>query len=451
MSTPASPDPIPAPATPSARRSTGAGEPAAPAAPNPAAPPPLERRRLTRLVIALGVSTVVSYGTLYYAIAVLWPPIGVDLGIGKAALFGVVSASLLVSGLSAPHVGRWIDGIGGWPVMVGGSVLAAVAMGVLAIAQGFGGYVLGWVLAGFAMSLTLYEAAFGTLARHAGAAYRRALTALTLIGGFASTVFWPLTAYLLDAFGWRGTFGVFAALHILVCVPLHAWAIPRRRAPRPALRASPAPGGGRDPGGQDAAALQPPPREPTPAPSPRVFAWLAAAFALLAFIMSSISLHLMSLLQARGLGLADAVLVGMAIGPMQVAGRLVDLLAAARLDALRAGYLAFVAIVLGTATLAAGGASIGAGLIFAALYGAGNGLQTIVKGMSVAVLFGRDQYATWLGRLGRWSQLMHAGAPFLVASLLDAGIDYERIAWLLLIAAAAALGCFRLALVSHAR
>lgn len=444
------------------------------AAPTTAAPP----GRLSRLVIALGTGTVFSYGTLYYAIAVLWPPIAADLGIGKSTLFGVVSASLLVNGLFAPRAGRWIDAHGGRRLMVGGAVVSAIAMLMLALAQGLAGYVAGWLVGGFAMSLTLYEAAFGTLAQHAGAAYRRALTALTLIGGFASTVFWPLSAWLLDAIGWRATFGVFAAMHLAICAPIYAWAIPPRRdnadddgkglsrtgptvaasgsTPEHAVQSSAgcapartAAGGEQAPRAVPAAAA---PAAPGRSPvSPRVFAWLSLAFAMLAFVMSAISTHLPAMLQARGLGLADAVLIGMAIGPMQVAGRIVDLVASARLDAFRTGYLAFASIVIGMALLVSGGPSVGAGILFAAFYGAGNGLQTIVKGMAVAELFGRDAYAGWLGRIGRWTLLTHAAAPFVVAALIGKGVDYARVPWLLLAASIVALVCFRIAIVSHRR
>lgn len=406
-------------------------------------------RRLRGLIVALGIAQIVSWGPLFYAIAVLWPAIAGELGLSKAFVFGIVSLSLFVNGVMAPAVGRFIDRRGGRVVMASGSVLAAVAMALLAGAAGPVQYVIGWVLGGAAMSMTLYDPAFATISQHSGAGHRRALTAITLFGGFASTVFWPLTAELQAMLGWRGVFAVYALLQLLVCLPLHALVIPSRNrhggnADHGPQAARPAPGVAsstpepRVPGHDEALW-----REPAIASSTRwMFRLLALSFALVAFNMSSVAMHLLAMLQARGLSLTDAVVVGSVIGPMQVAGRLVDIVLADRVSPLGLGRFAMVTMVLAMLLFVVLPAGLGTGVVFAALYGAGMGLQTIVKGLSVAELFGRERYGLWLGRLGRWVFTMHAAAPFAFAGLLASGVGYERAAWALLAVAVAATLCF---------
>jgi len=180
------------------------------------------------LVGALGIAQIVSWGSLYYAIGVLGPPMRDELGVSELFLFGSFTAGLLVCGAIAPAAGRAIDRLGGSRVLSVGSVAGTLGMGVLAMANGPVVVVLGWAIAGASMAATLYDPAFATLSQHAGDKYRRAVTALTLLGGFASTVFWPLSKVLLDAFGWRATFGIYSALQLAVCLPIHAFVIPAR-------------------------------------------------------------------------------------------------------------------------------------------------------------------------------------------------------------------------------
>ncbi|NDP42988.1 MAG: MFS transporter, partial [Aromatoleum sp.] len=176
---------------------------------------------LWRRVCALGVAQIVSWGTLFYTPAVLGTAMRMDLGVGDVALFGSFTAGLFLSGLVSPFVGRQIDARGGRSILAGGSMLGAAACAVLATAQGPSTLLAGWLLAGVAMAGCLYDPVFATLHQLAGARYRRSVTALTLFGGFASTVFWPLSQFLLDTVGWRTTFGVYAGLHLVLCLPLH--------------------------------------------------------------------------------------------------------------------------------------------------------------------------------------------------------------------------------------
>ncbi|MBK7793634.1 MAG: MFS transporter [Betaproteobacteria bacterium] len=283
---------------------------------------------LPRVVTALGSAQIVSWGTLFYTIAVLGPPMRAELGIGDVWLFGSFTAGLGLSGLLSPAVGRAIDARGGRQVLAAGSVLGALALATLAAAQGPWSMLAGWALAGVAMSAALYDPAFATLHQLAGASYRRSVTALTLFGGFASTVFWPLSQWLQETGGWRLAFAVYALLHLVVCLPLHLLVVPRT-GPRRRAEAT------------AAAAVQP----AAPAQG-RAFAWLATALALASFLGSALSAHLMGFLTASGLTMREAVLVGAVVGPMQVTGRIMELFFLRRLAPLAVGTLAFAVLAI---------------------------------------------------------------------------------------------------------
>ncbi|MEO8754216.1 MAG: MFS transporter, partial [Casimicrobiaceae bacterium] len=286
-------------------------------------------------------------------------------------------------------------------------LLGALACVVLATAQGPATLAAGWLLAGVAMAACLYDPAFATLHQMAGASYRRAVTAVTLFGGFASTVFWPLSQYLLDTVGWRETYGVYAALHLLLCLPLHWWSVPA----------------GRMPAGSAHAADAENKRQRQPAGA--VFAWLAAALSLAAFISSAVAAHLITLLTVTGLSARDAVLVGSLIGPMQVAGRIMEFSFSRHVRALSVGTLAFalMAIALWVLTQVHGIWIVA--LAFAIAYGWANGLMTIVRGTVPAELFGQRGYGALLGRLARPQFILKAIAPFALTLLFL--VDPQRV------------------------
>lgn len=392
--------------------------------------------RLRLLVVAIGVAQIVSWGPLFYAMAVLWPRVGEDLGQSRVTLFAVVSLALLVNGLLAPWGGRAIDRHGGRPVMALGSAIAGLGLAVVAVAPGLPVYALGWALGGAAMSMVLYDPAFATLSQHSGDAHRRAVTAVTLFGGLASTAFWPLTAWLLERYDWRGTFLVFAAMQWAICLPLHALAIPRLAR--------------RGAGPEEPAAAAVPAGAPAATDAQRrIFRWLALAFALHAFLMSAMAVNLMALLQARGLTLGEAVLVGALMGPMQVAGRLIDAFSGGRIPARPLGIGALAVISVALLLLVRASLSLPEALLIVGLYGAGNGLITIARGMNVAEIFGREHYGYWLGRIGRWVYTMWAVAPLALGLLLGAGLDDLGAAALFAGFAIAALACYWHA--THAR
>ncbi|PTD96524.1 MFS transporter [Pseudothauera lacus] len=389
-----------------------------------AAPVPPTRAVLIRIVVALGVVQIITWGILYYSIAVLAAPIAGDLLLSQSTVFAAFSAALAVSGLASPRVGRAIDSHGGRRVLTAGCVLGALAFALIATAAGPLTLFAGWALVGVANAACTYDAAFPALSQLAGSSYRKALTALTLFGGLASTVFWPL-AWMLEAHaGWRLTCFALAAILLLIAAPLCWFALPdARRTPA------------RDT-----------PDEHPPAPAPRAggaaFMWLAASFALGAFVVSAVGAHAVGALAASGLNPQTAILAASLIGPMQVIGRMLEFAAGARVSPLQVGKAAFIVSFAGMLMLWLAGLSPWLAFGFAACYGMANGVMTIVRGTVPGELFGRAAYGDTMGRLARPAFLAKAAAPLAIALLVADGSGYDTMGAVLAAITALALGAF---------
>jgi len=392
----------------------------------------LRHPHLWRAVCALGVAQIISWGTLFYTIAVLGGAMRRDLGVSDIFLFGSFTAGLFISGVASPRVGREIDARGGARVLAAGSILGAIATAALATAQGPWTMLAGWLLAGVAMSASLYDPAFATLHQLSGTSYRRAVTALTLFGGFASTVFWPLSQYLLDEFGWREAFGVYAGLHLFVCLPVHLLLVPSR----PAAHAAP-----------EMPAVLPQVRDGDRV----VFAWLAAALALAAFMGTAMAAHVIDLLTATGLTPRDAVLVGSLIGPMQVAGRVMEFAFGRNMRALAVGTLAFALMAASLAVFTQVRGVWIVALAFAMIYGWSNGVMTIVRGTVPAELFGPKGYGALLGRLARPQFILKSSAPLALTLLYTVDPDRTLTPYALLLVSVVALAAYRRAIAAAAR
>ena len=183
-----------------------------------------------RAVLVLGVTQILAWGAIFYPPVLTVPLIAAERGWSMTFAMGGFSLALLTAGLVSPRVGLLIDRYGGHRVMPVGSLLAALGLVGLVYADHPVTYLAVWMLLGAAIAASLYDPAFATLGRIFGAVARSPITALTLAGGFASTVSWPATHLLIEASGWRGTYLVYAALLALVAAPLHAFALPRTRA-----------------------------------------------------------------------------------------------------------------------------------------------------------------------------------------------------------------------------
>lgn len=363
--------------------------------------PPLQT---ARLIVALGITQVIGYGTLYYAFGVVVASLSADLGIGQPAAFAAFSAALVAGGLVAPAVGRAIDRFGARRVMAAGSVGAAVALAVLAQVGSLPALVAGLMLAEVVAAAILYDAAFAALAQGVGAARaRRAITLMTLIGGFASTVFWPITSALSDAVGWRDTWLIFAVLHLAVCLPLHL------TLPRPA------------PPGDGAAPIAPPFPPLPPERHPQAMVWLAIGFSLAGMVLSAVAAQWVPVLMALGLSRDAAVAAGVVMGPAQVAVRLVDLFFGVRRHPLSVAILSVGLLALSFALLMALPLGPVVAALFAFSFGMASGLTSIVRGTVPLALFGTRGFGARLGTLAGLRLMTGAAAPFLL-SLALAGL-----------------------------
>lgn len=357
---------------------------------------------IRRIVIALGVTQIIGYGTLYYSFAILAQAVADSFAVASATLYAVFSAGFLLSGFSAPWLGRQMDQRGAPKLMALGSMLSALGLGVLAAAPNLAVYAMAFCLLEVVGVLVLYSAAFSCLAQFDGLNARRSITHLTLIAGFASTIFWPLTGWMAEAIGWRATYAAFAAMHLAIALPLHLWLI----------RRSGGVAGGH--GKSDATRLPLSDRE-------RLIAFwcVATSFALSGALMSALNVHLVPVLQAMGLG-AAAYYTSMLMGPAQVAVRLSDALFWRGLHPTTVALISVSALCLSVTLLLSGLPAQIAGASFALVFGAGQGLSTIVSGTLPLALFGAAGFGARLGRLSAIRTLLSGFAPFVFAMALGA-------------------------------
>lgn len=363
--------------------------------------------RRSTTVIALGLAQTLAWASSYYLPAMLAQPMARSLGVGAPDVFAAFSVALVVSALVGPRAGRWIDQRGGRSVLAGTSLLFATGLALMASCTGFTGLLLAWVVMGVAMGSGLYEAAFATLVRLHRLESRHMITGITLIAGFASTVGWPLSAWLATRWGWREACWTWAALHLLLGLPLNL-SLPRAEplpGPAPAGPDRPnASGQGAGPGESGAPDLGP------------VLA-LSFVFATTWFTSTAMAAHFPRLLQGFGIGVAAAVAIAALIGPAQVAARLFEFGFLRRLHPLLSARLATLAHPLGALGLLVLGAP--AGIAFGALHGAGNGVLTIAKGTLPLVIFGAQGYGHRQGLLMFPARIAQAFAPWLFGLALD--------------------------------
>lgn len=366
-----------------------------------------------RVIAALGVIQILAWGSSYYLLAVLAAPITLDTGWGYPWVIAGVSLGLLVAGLVSRRVGRVIEARGGRPVLSAAAVLLAVGLVMLAVAPNMPAYLGAWVVLGAGMGAGLYDAAFSTLGRLYGHGARSAITALTLWGGFASTVCWPLSAMLVEAVGWRATCLVYASLHLSVTLPLAWLVLPREDRSREQT----------NPGVVTRASTGSPAGSRT-----LIFGLLALILMTAGAIAALWSVHLIAILQAGGVTLAAAVALGALVGPAQVGARVVEMAAGSHYHPIWTLAAAALLIATGLALL-----WIGWGLPAGALiaYGAGNGVWSIARGTLPLALFGPDGYAVLMGRLAMPSLIAQALAPSVGAVLMQrfgAGITLGTLA-----------------------
>jgi MFS family permease len=396
-----------------------------------------------RLVGWLSLAQLISWGSLFYTFALIMEPVERELGLSRAQSSLAFSLALLVEGLLAYPVGRWIDRGHERMVMTTGSVLAGVCLVLHGFVTGLIGFYAVWAGLGAAMAAVLYSPVFAVVTRRFPQDFRRAIITMTFLGGLASTVFIPLTAWLIAVSDWRQAFTALAALHLLICAPLHALVL--RGAPRvlPGSR----------PGG--AARSSELARHLRSAP----FLLVGAFVILLMAVTVALPAHMVNLLREKGMGATWVIAIPASIGVLQVLGRLLlyffehhfDLHTANRLIP---GLIPLGLVALLSVPLLRPEQVIWAMLLFVTLYGMGNGMLTIVRGTAVAQYVNREHVATLNGALGLPLALTRASAPLLLGVMWTPQGGYTHGLWLLLALSLAGVAALmlaqRMALARHA-
>jgi len=371
-------------------------------------------------VARLGTAQTLAWASSHYLPAMVAAPMAASTGVSVPTVFAAFSGALIVSALLGPHAGRAIDNWGGRPVLALTSLVFAAGLAVLGLATGPIGLVCGWLIMGIGMGSGLYEAAFAALVRLHGTQSRSAITGITLIAGFASTVGWPLTALLEANFGWRSACFTWAALHLLIGLPLNL-SLPKAQAPEGSIPPAPAPvpaaaatATAAARAGQSAAAASPAHRA-----APRTgltTALLSYVFAATWFVSTAMAAHLPRVLEMAGATLAVAVAAAAMVGPAQVAARLLEFGLLRRVHPRWSAALAALAHPVGAVLVLVGAAPAA---VFAILHGAGNGILTIAKGTLPLVIFGAQGYGRRQGLLTLPARMAQASSPYLFGLCLD--------------------------------
>jgi hypothetical protein len=347
------------------------------------------------IILALGATQTLAWASSYYLPAILADAIGRDLGVSSNWIFAAFSASLVISALLGPRIGRQIDLVGGRSVLCISNLMLAAGLALLGFTYSIPVLIIAWLLLGIGMGMGLYDAAFGALGRIYGEAARRSITGITLIAGFASTVGWPLTALGLEHIGWRNTCFAWAAAHILIGLPLNFFTLPAVAGAKAAV----------------ANAVKP------HIPIDRTMVLLGFAFAAAWSVTSAMAAHFPRILEAAGATSLQAVAAGALIGPAQVAARVVEASLLSRYHPLLSARLSCLTHPIGAAIVGiAGGGAAG---IFAVFHGAGNGILTIARGTLPLAIFGSQNYAYRLGLIGAPSRMAQAAAPLVFGLLIE--------------------------------
>jgi MFS family permease len=357
-------------------------------------------------VIWLSVAQLITWGSVFYTFALLVGPLERELGMGRAQSSLAFSLALFAEGVFAYPVGRWIDRGHERAVMTGGSLVVALGLALHGWVDSTAAFYAVWALLGAGLAATLYTPVFSVVTRRFPQDFRRAIITITFLGGLASTVFIPLTAWLIDALGWRHALWVLAALQLGICVPLHAVLL--RGAPPPRA-----------------------PAQRTGAASPRAllrgapFLLIGVFTVVMMGIQAALPPHMISLLREGGLPEGWVIAIPASVGVLQVLGRLLLYFFEHHFDLHQANRLIPCLVPLALAALLAAAAHPLAALLFVLLYGLGNGMITIVKGTAIAYYVSREHVASLNGALGLPSAVARAVAPLLLGVLWLPQVGYR--------------------------
>ncbi len=358
---------------------------------------PLDRRVV---ITALGIAQILAWGTSFYFPAVFAEPIVKDTGWSLGFVVGGTSIGLLTAGLISPQVGRIIDVRGGRPILLASSLFYAAGLALVGLSHALPIYLFAWVLIGLGMGTGLYDAVFAALGRMYGSEARGPITSLTLFGGFAGTICWPLSAFMIEHLGWRSACFIYAAIHLLVMLPLQVSVV-------------------RAPPKTESGAAKPAASGETPRINNEtlIFGLLAVVLSVAAGIGSIVVVHLLIFLQARGVDFSTAVSLGTIFGPAQVGARLVERIFGNRYHPIWTMVASCSLMAIGLLLLYGAFPTL---ILVILLYGAGYGISWVGRGTLPLALFGPVRYPRLMGKLAFPSLIIQALAPSAGALLLEA-------------------------------
>lgn len=355
--------------------------------------------RVYRTVTVVGAAQVISHAGAYYLPAVMAVPASIELSISSATVYAGLSLALAVSGLAGPTAGKLVDRFGGRPVLIASNLLLAAGLSLLALAQGLGLLLLAYAVLGLGMASGMFEVAFAAIVRIFGKKSHNALVGVTMVAGFASVAGWTISVFVEARYGWRGVCWFWAAMNVLVALPLNAF-IPRASD----SSETPAPAEERIQTAQPSVLVHDPKREKY------LTVLLAFVFASSGFISMGMMSHLPRLLEGVGVPLLVAFSIGALVGPAQITGRILDFAFLRRLHPLIGTRIAALAHPLGVAALVVLGAPFAA--LFVILHGLGNGILIIARGTLPLALFGPQGFGRRQGWLTMPAKFAQAIAPF---------------------------------------
>jgi len=334
------------------------------------------------------------WGGSFFILAVMGEPILRETGWDGHWVYGALSLSLMVSALLAPLASWLVVRYGGRLQMAASGIVVGAGLLIVANAHSLQVFLLAWVVIGVGMAIGLYEALFATLGALYAERAGRAITGITLISGFATTITWPLVAFAIEQLGWRVTCTAYALMLIVVVAPLYLWVLP--------------------------AGLNGTESKTVVAASDvsidrRLYLSLMWIFAIGAIIMTAVSVQLVAVLQGLGHSLATAIALSALLGPSQVASRVLQIVARKR-HPIWTALVSSVLVAVGVSLVALAPGATALGLL---LYGCGNGLRAIVRGLLPLALMPPAQYVALMGKMSRPSLIGQALTPLVGGYLLQ--------------------------------
>ncbi|WP_335950075.1 MFS transporter [Acinetobacter bereziniae] len=355
--------------------------------------------RKYKLIAVMGFTQILAWSSTFYLPAVLANLIAKDTGWSLTLVIAGLSWGFIVTGICSPKVGRFIEQFGGRKALSISSIFFAIGLLCLGLSSHLLVYYFAWTMLGIGMAFGLYDAAFSTLGRLLGQDAKTAIVGVTLLGGLASTIGWALIVFLEGLYGWRITCFILALFHLLLGLPLHYFLLPREEQ------------------STEAHAKELNSQTNLHKEGNRLFMLVAVILTVQSFVVATISVHLLSMLKTIGFSVSTALAIGMMIGPAQIIARLLEFSLFKKLHPSWSSRVGVLISFFGIIFLFTDGYALA--LLGAALYGAGNGILTIIRGTLPLALFGREGYATRMGLLGRPIMIALAFGPLISAFILE--------------------------------